>query len=80
MPQVKRQLNGETLKPISIAAATGWYGLVTGESHALPLVAWALLPDGEMIGLVERGGAFVSVEQLLNFGGFLHKPPPFETS
>jgi hypothetical protein len=72
MSHVKRKLNGETLEPVGIASATGWFAKVAGEGTGLPLVAWALLPRGEMIGLVLRGGAFVSAEQLDNFQGFAH--------
>jgi hypothetical protein len=31
------------------------------------------MPDGEVIGMVDDGGQFVSAEQLPNFSGFRHK-------
>jgi hypothetical protein len=69
MPYVQRKLNEERLKPVGITAATGWWATITSESPR-PLVAWALLDDGEIVGLVEEARVFVSAEHLLNFSGF----------
>jgi hypothetical protein len=72
MAVVKRQLNGETLKLTAVAAAPGWFATVTSE-RLRPVVLWALLQDGEGIGLVEEAGEFVSAEQVRNFSGFRHE-------
>jgi hypothetical protein len=74
MPYVQRKLNAERLKPVAITSATGWWATVTSESPR-PVVAWALLEDGEIVGLVEEAQVFVSAEQLLNFSGFRGPSP-----
>ncbi len=71
MAAVKKTLNGESLKPVGISGADGWYATATAE-RPRPLVAWALLSDGEIVGLVEEAGVLVSAEQLRNFTGFRH--------
>jgi hypothetical protein len=75
MPYVKRTRSAATnLTPVSLTAATGWLALMKGGTDAaLHLVAWGLMPDGEVIGMVDDGGQFVSAEQLPNFSGFRHK-------
>lgn len=71
MPYVKRTAIGsEMLRPVSIAEAEGWGAIIAGESRDRPLVAWALLEDSEIIGLLQEGNLFVSAEQALNFQGF----------
>jgi hypothetical protein len=69
MAYVKRKLNGEQLKPVALVSAAAWVAEITAESPR-PLAAWALLDDGEIIGLVLEGKDFVSAEQMLNFTGF----------
>jgi len=69
MPEVRLQLNGDKLKPIGLSSATGWVATLAVR-EVIPLVAWALLEDGQVIGLVEHGGIFVSAEHMLNFTGF----------
>jgi hypothetical protein len=75
MPYIKRgRSDAMNLAPTSLAAATGWLALMKGGSgEALHVVAWGLMPDGEVIGIVDDGGQFVSAEQLSNFSGFRHK-------
>jgi hypothetical protein len=67
MPYVKRK--SEILRPTTITPATGWVANVTGE-RGRPLVGWALLPDGEITGLVYDGFDFVPAENVLNFTGY----------
>lgn len=75
MPYVKRgHSDAINLAPVSLTAATGWLALMKGGSgEPLHVVAWGLMPDGEVIGIVDDGGQFVSAEQLPNFSGFRHK-------
>jgi hypothetical protein len=68
MPYVKRK--SEVLRPIGLATATGWVANITGERLGRPLIVWALLPDGEIVGLVDEGGVFVPAENVLNFTGY----------
>jgi hypothetical protein len=72
VPYVQREVNGQTLKPVSLSSSTGWVALITGEQRGRPIVAWALMADGEVVGLVFEGGFLVSAEQVLNFQGFKH--------
>lgn len=74
MPEVRRTLNGESLKPIGLASATGWVATIAVR-EVIPLVAWALLADGTVVGLVEHGGIFVSAEHMLNFTGYRTNRP-----
>lgn len=68
MPYVKRK--ADLLRPIGIAPAAGWIANISGEPRGRPLIVWALLPDGEIVGLVDDGGVFVPAENILNFTGY----------
>jgi hypothetical protein len=68
VPYAKRRT--EILKPVSITSATGWMATITGEGRGRPVVVWALLTDGEIVGLVDDGGGWVPAENVLNFTGY----------
>ena len=72
MPYAQRK--SERLKPISITSAAGWMAVITGEGRGRPVIVWALLPDGEIVGLVDDGGVWVPAENVLNFTGFQKIP------
>jgi hypothetical protein len=70
MPRIVRTSNSpERLEIMSIAGATGWMATFT-DGGLYPVMMWALLKGGEVIGVIAHGGELVSAENTPGFSGF----------
>lgn len=72
MPIIRRIRGArDQLDIVSIASGAGWVAAYSG-GETRHLVAWVLLKGGEVIGVVDHGGEFVSAENTADFSGFKH--------
>lgn len=61
--------SAERLTPTSLFPAAGWRATYSPPGE-VDLFAWALLPKGELVGLVWNSGALVSAEGVQGFQGY----------